>query len=185
MRDVSIEVMWLGVGASFAVGLALVGYGAGFRWNLTDSLPRGIYRRTHEPLTRGQLVAFCLPPHIAEFGTDRGYVAKVPAWAGECPDGSQALLKPIVAVGGDVVDATKDGVSINGTPMPNSATQAKDTHGRSLPHPRWELMRRYHVPHGYLYVMSTYHERSWDSRYFGVISEESVIATAQPVWVWK
>jgi len=65
------------------VGVVLLGFvlgtrAVGLHWTLTDSLPRGVYQRTHTPLVRGTLVAFCLPVPHAEFGWQRGYLAGVP-----------------------------------------------------------------------------------------------------------
>jgi conjugative transfer signal peptidase TraF len=146
-------------------------------------VPPGFYWRTHEPLAWGIFLAFCLPPTMARFGHERGYIQHLPDWPvlRECPSGYQPLLKPIAAVAGDVVEVTADTVRINGTVVPHSASQAHDSRGRSLPHWPWG---RYQLAPGELWVMSTYHPASWDSRYFGPIRAASVIATAAPAWVW-
>ena len=99
----------------------------------------------------------------------------------ECPAGYQPLLKPIAAIAGDVVDLTPDVVAVNGEPMAQSHTQEHDRAGRVLPHMPWG---RYQLTAGELWVMSTYHPASWDSRYFGPIRAETVIATVVPLWVW-
>src|SRR5206468_3771792 len=78
---------------------------AGLQWSLTGSMPPGVYQVTHGPLARGQIVAVCLPPPIAQFGWQRGYLSRLPAirLISDCPGGYQALLKRIAAVEGDVV----------------------------------------------------------------------------------
>jgi conjugative transfer signal peptidase TraF len=174
---------WMSLGALGLLALALWGRGIGLHWTLTDSVPPGFYRRTHEPLARGIFIAFCLPPWAAQLGHARSYIQHVPDWplVRECPSGSQPLLKPIAAVAGDVVELTAETVRINGTRMPDSATHAQDRRGRPLPHWPWG---RYQLAPGELWVMSPYHPASWDSRYFGPIRAESVIATATPLWVW-
>ena len=156
----------------------------GLHWSLTDSLPRGVYQRTHAPLARGALVAFCLPLAQAEFGWQRGYLAAVPNLPvlRECPAGYQPLLKPIAAMAGDVVELSPETVIINGEAITQSHTQAHDRAGRMLPHVPWG---RYVLTAGELWVMSTYHPLSWDSRYFGPIRIETVIATVVPLWVWQ
>jgi conjugative transfer signal peptidase TraF len=155
----------------------------GLHWTLTESLPRGVYQRSDAPLVRGTLVAFCLPRHQADFAWHRGYIAGVPNWPvlRECPDGYQPLLKPIVASAGDVVELTPESVIVNGTPIAQSRTQEQDRAGRVLPHVAWG---RYVLTEGELWVMSTAHPASWDSRYFGPIRAETVIATVVPRWVW-
>lgn len=156
---------------------------AGLHWTLTASVPPGLYHRTHEPLRRGTLVAFCLPLPQAEFGWQRGYIGGVPdlPMLRECPSGYQPLLKPIVAMAGDVIDLTPDAVVVNGRAIADSQTQDYDRAGRTLSHVPWG---RYQLTEGELWVMSTYHPASWDSRYFGPIRVETVIATAVPLWVW-
>lgn len=172
-------VMVIVVLLSFVVWARAVG----LHWTLTESVPRGIYQRTDAPLVRGTLVAFCLPLTHAEFGWQRGYLAGVPdvPLLRECPNGYQPLLKPIAAVAGDVVDVTPEAVRVNGEPIAQSHTQNQDRAGRALPHVPWG---RYVLRAGELWVMSTYHPLSWDSRYFGPIRAESVIATVVPRWVW-
>ena len=174
---------WMSLGACGLLVLTLCGRRVGLHWNLTDSVPPGLYRRTQEPLARGRLIAFCLQPATAQFGRARGYIQQVPDWSflRECPDGSQPLLKPISAVAGDVVELTPEIVRINDTPVPQSRTQPRDRHGRPLPHVPWG---RYQLAPDELWVMSTTRPNSWDSRYFGPVRAESVIATAAPLWVW-
>jgi conjugative transfer signal peptidase TraF len=174
---------WMSLGALGFMALSLCGRGIGLHWTLTASVPPGLYRRTQAPLVRGQFVAFCLPLATAQFGWQRGYIQHVPDWPllQECPHGYQPLLKPIAAVAGDVVELTAEMVRVNETSVPHSATHAQDRQGRPLPHWPWG---RYQLVPGELWVMSTTRPNSWDSRYFGPIRAESVIATAKPVWVW-
>jgi conjugative transfer signal peptidase TraF len=177
-------VLWLCVGAVVLMGVVLGGYLFGLRWNLTNSMPRGIYRRTDAPLVRGQLVAFCLDQQWAEFGQERGYIQRMPEWLWprECPGGTQPLLKPIVAMEGDTIDTTAGVVIVNGKMVHEAEVRFNDSQGRQLSHAPWRV---YRLAPGELWVMSTHAENSWDSRYFGPIREEQVIATAQPIWVWK
>jgi conjugative transfer signal peptidase TraF len=155
----------------------------GLHWTLTESLPRGVYQHSDAPLVRGTLVAFCLPHAHAAFAWQRGYIAGVPDLPvlRECPGGYQPLLKPIVASAGDVINLTPESVIVNGEPIAQSQTQEQDRAGRALPHVVWG---RYVLTNGELWVMSTYHPASWDSRYFGPIRAETVIATVVPLWVW-
>jgi len=165
------------------LALVLLTRAVGVHWTLTASVPRGVYQRTYAPLVRGTLVAFCLPLSHAEFGWHRGYLAGVPNLPvlRECPHGYQPLLKPIAAIAGDIVEVTPPAVMVNGEPMAHSQTHDHDRMGRELPHVPWG---RYVLGAGELWVMSTYHPLSWDSRYFGPIRTETVIATVVPLWVW-
>src|SRR5207253_2222367 len=64
---------------------------------LTDSsCPVGIYRLTHQPIIRGELVEACLPDAIASYGRSRGYID-----SGDCPNGAEPVIKLIGALSGD------------------------------------------------------------------------------------
>jgi conjugative transfer signal peptidase TraF len=156
----------------------LMAYAAGFRVNTTPSMPLGVWRI--EPHTAalhpGDVVTFC-PPDTAVFraATERGYVPR-----GGCASGVEPLLKPVVAVEGDVVTVTPDGVAVNGSPIPGSAPLVRDTAGRPLrPLPPGD----YRLASGELWLLSTYTPRSWDSRYFGAVPAASIVGVARPVWL--
>ena len=60
-------------------------------------------------------------------GSQRGYVQP-----GTCPSGVQPIVKPIGAVAGDQLEIYASQLSVNGQPLPHSATQPHDRHGREL-----------------------------------------------------
>ena len=68
-------------------------------------------------------------PQTGAFARARGYLRPGPG-AG----GVQPLLKPIVAVVGDVVEIGPEAVTVNGQPLPSSSTTASDSLGLELPH---------------------------------------------------
>ena len=86
-------------------------------------------------------------------------------------DGAAPLLKPVVARSGDVVELSARGISVNGALLPNTAPLSKDTKGRPLE--AWPF-GRYVVASGTVWVASSYHPRSFDSRYFGPISTAAI-----------
>src|SRR5438874_551067 len=91
---------------------------AGFRYNGSESMPRGWYRIVDSGAhaRKGDLVTVD-PPNTIAFGYafQRGYVKK-----GEC------LLKRLVALPGDRLDADAEGVAVNGVRLPNSRPKAFD-----------------------------------------------------------
>lgn len=109
-------------GVAFVVAAAVLGafggLGAlfGFRLNLTESLPRGIYRTTGEAPRRGSIVVVCLPLDAAELARERGYLGP-----GSCPGGVRGLGKVVLAMGDDFVTHRADGTRVNQTPIPNRA----------------------------------------------------------------
>jgi conjugative transfer signal peptidase TraF len=147
----------------------------GLQWNLSASMPLGLYLPTERSLLPGEIVAVCLPAVMATFAKERGYLHH-----GSCPTGVQPVLKRIAAVAGDVVTMQPEGVTINDMLIPQSRVVTQDRQGRALPHAPWgTFMLQRHE----LWLMSTQHPNSLDSRTFGVVSIFDVIATATPLAV--
>lgn len=164
-------------GGLLALGLgtatALVG---GYRLNLTDSLPPGVWRVTARPAQRGDVVAVCPPNTRAIAGAvAAGYLRR-----GVCPGLVAPLLKPIAAVAGDVVELSSRGVAVNGALLPQSAPLTQDRAGRLLP--RGPFGRHVLGP-GEVWLVSTYNPGSFDSRYLGAFSARAISGAATPVFV--
>lgn len=136
----------------------------GIRVNTSPSLPIGLYKTTQDPAAN--LVEFCPAEPFATLAIVRGY--RDP---GACPDGAAPLLKPIVARPGDVVEFSAAGLSVNGTLLPNTAPLSKDTKGRPLK--AWQF-GRYVVSPQTVWVASSYHPHSFDSRYFGPVATSTI-----------
>lgn len=162
----------LGVGAA----VALLGV-FGFRFNLTQSLPVGVYRVTPEAAVRGSIVHVCLPREVAEFARERGYLGP-----GSCASGVRPLGKAVLALGGDLVTLRPEGIRVNGETVPHSATVPRDRRGRPLPHFPWGEHR---LDSGEIWLFSPYQPNAYDSRYFGPVRMEQVISVLKPVWTWS
>ena len=165
-----------GVAALVGIGaaVAFVLYQKGYRFNETASLPIGVWRITNTgELRAGQVVNFC-PPNTPELldARSRGYLD-----GGRCPGNLERMFKPLVAVPGDRVEVTAQGVVVNGRLVPHSAPLAFDGVGRAMPRPEGTLA----VPRGQAWVASDYSPYSFDSRYFGAIAFDSVFGVATPV----
>lgn len=160
----------------FLPALALFAlYQFGFRQNVTQSLPPGIYRLTD--LKSDPLVSFC-PTGVASVVTStRGYRPKT--WG--CPDHHAPMLKPIAARPGDVVTVTHHQLYVNGVPLPNTQSFPADNRGNPL----FQFPEgTYKVAPGTLWVISTYNVYSYDSRYFGPIDEKIVAHHGHKVWTY-
>ena len=136
----------------------------GIRMNTSPSLPVGLYINTQDPAAN--LVEFCPIEPFATLAIVRGY--RDP---GACPDGAAPLLKPIVARSGDVVEFSTAGISVDGVFLRNTAPLSKDTKGRPLV--AWPF-GRYVVAPETVWVASTYHPRSFDSRYLGPVATSTI-----------
>jgi conjugative transfer signal peptidase TraF len=156
-----------GVGFGVFLGLA----GAGVRINTSPSLPIGLYIST--PDNGYNLIEFCPVEPFASFATGRGYRSQ-----GRCPDGATPLLKPVVAVPGDIVELSVGGLSVNGTALPNTRPSATDSFGRVMP--IWPF-GVYAVAPGTVWVASSHHPRSFDSRYFGSIQISAIRERLRPL----
>ncbi|TIG74822.1 conjugative transfer signal peptidase TraF, partial [Legionella pneumophila] len=89
--------------------LAALFHGMGFRINLTESIPIGLYRITGEAPIKNAYVIFC-PDNRKSFrlAKDRGYIDH-----GLFCDGYGYLMKKVVAVSGDILSVTNEGVFAN------------------------------------------------------------------------
>lgn len=151
-------------------------YTLGFRQNLTLSQPPGLYRLTNS--SSDPLVSFCPTGSASSVTTQRGYRAA--SWA--CPDGHAPMLKPVAARPGDTVIVTHHGISVNGVALPNTGSYPRDGHGNLLNQMPEGI---YIVQAGSIWVLSTYNKLSYDSRYFGPISETSVSHHGHLVWAFR
>lgn len=138
---------------------------AGWRLNTTPSLPTGFYKLEDRPALIGDVVSFCSPIPMPFMPP------------GPCPGGVASLLKQVVAVGGDVVDVTPARVMINGIPLPRSTSlqQSQAFPSLSIPH----SYGRFDLRPGEVWVFGSGDpERSFDSRYFGPVSAESILGVS-------
>jgi len=152
----------IGIGITFA-SFHIAG-SLGLRINTSPSLPPGLYIITKD--VSASLIEFCPVEPFAALAIARGYRD-----AGGCQDGAAPLLKPVVARSGDIVDVSRDGISVNGVLLPNTAQLASDAKGRPLE--GWPY-GRYTVAAQTVWVASSYHPRSFDSRYFGPLSTSAI-----------
>lgn len=93
------------------------------------------------------------------------------ATAGSCPDGAAPLLKPVVARAGNLVEMSPEGIAVKGHLLPNTAPLENHTNGRPLTSC---TPGRYMVGPDSVWVASSYNGRSFDCRYFGPVSLDSV-----------
>src|SRR2546425_3907445 len=153
-----------------ACGLAVVGVplagariaailGLGLHVNLSPSAPRGLYRAVTGTPLGGAWVAACVSPEAAALGRARGYV-----WSGPCVGGVQPIVKPVVALAGDVVALGPEAVIVNGQRLPGRSSADVDSLGPPLPHAVWG---RHVVTADEFWLVSTRVPNSWASRYLG------------------
>lgn len=141
-------------------------------FNPTASAPIGLWAiatrsRAFHP---GDYVVACPPPvAVVESVLKAGGLPE-----GSCPSGTGPVLKTIGAVASDTV-TLREGfpVSVNGSEMQGMIP------GDSFP--AWPS-GTYPVGPSEVWLLSDYHPRSFDSRYFGPVQVDQVIGKAYPVF---
>ena len=154
----------------------LVWWALGMTLNHTPSVATGIwYARQTAPVLPaiGEIVRTCLNPEAQAEYRARGYLR----WGVEC-DGSEALLKPVGAVAGDRYAVTEAGIVINGELVPDTRPLRVDNAGRQLTLAGEGVL----APNEVLLISRW--PTSLDSRYFGPVSTDRLIATMKPLWTW-
>ena len=147
---------------------------AGLRVNLSGSMPIGVYRVSSRPPVKGAMVLACLPADVAVFARSRGYVPN-----GRCPGSTAPIGKVVLAMAGDSVEVTAEGLLLNGRPVRNTRPLAFDAAGRSL---RRFPDGSYIVAQDEVWLYSPYSTRSFDSRYFGPLHVSSIRSRVLPLW---
>ena len=154
--------------------MLLTCYLAGWRVNISNSYPPGLYRLTTDnaPLHTGDMVLFCPPdgPPM-QLALSRDYIKP-----GTCKGGFSPVIKKIMAVAGDHISL--DGkIRINGVSMPDYHVLKADSHHRPLPQ-----LDSLTVPPDSVFLLSDHRPAdSFDSRYYGSVPVSQVQGHIHPV----
>ncbi len=128
--------------------------------------------RLHEP-RRGDIVVFGCPPGHCEPGDERGGVARVIRFFAEglgvIPPSTAELIKRVVALPGETVEARDGEVYVDGRRLIEPYLPPGTTTSNLTPTT---------VPHGHLYVLGDNRSNSSDSRVFGPITRNSLVGRA-------
>ncbi len=161
------------------LGALTAGSLGGLRLNATPSIPAGIYKiKPDHVIGRGDVVAACPPrTEFIRAMHEAGYIK-----SGWCPGGYASLFKPVAAVPGDLVSFSPAGASVNGILLPNTQPASSDAGGNHLLHPPFVA---HYVRAGELWLLSSFHEASIDSRYFGLLSTITVRHALSSRFIWR
>jgi len=133
-------------------------------WNVTPSIPVGLYHVTHRSPRRGDLVLVALPERVRGLAGDRQYLGP-----------KSLLIKPVAAIGGDRVCRLNSRVWISG----HAVVIARAADALDRPLPTWRGCRI--LSSTQIFVLSRSSD-SFDSRYFGPLHVRSVVGIAAPIW---
>lgn len=165
--------------AIFLIGLIATGalfHAMGFRINLTESIPVGLYRIISTEPQKNTYVIFC-PDDRQTFrlAKNRGYIDH-----GLYCNGYGYLMKKVVAVSGDILSVTNEGVYVNQMLIPYSKPKLKDGINRTLP--QWQVMN-YQLKENEIMTMTSQSEWSFDGRYYGLVHTRQIKGMITPIWV--
>jgi conjugative transfer signal peptidase TraF len=154
-------------GAALLVPILASAIGSALTWNLTPSIPRGLYVRLPGLAPRvGSTVEFPIPLMAKSLVSERRYL----------PGGAD-LVKTVVAVPGDEVCLQQGRFEVRGRVI--AAIREIDSRGRPL-HPFGFCGP---VPPGHAFVATTA-PLSFDSRYFGPVPL-STLTVVKPLWTFS
>ena len=158
----------------FLFAIAITAKLLGVSINVTPSMKEGVYIRKYGKIKRGDIVAFCLKEPYRTIGLNRLYIEK-----GQKCNGTDPLIKEIIAIPGDNVILTDQYLAVNGVKYPYK-TFYVDSIGRKLDvYPRGN----YFNTQGY-WMIGTHALNSWDSRYWGVVNRTQILYKLKPLLVW-
>ena len=145
--------------------------------NSSKSMPRGLYLvGPLNEVQRGQVVALCIPnASAAAIYKARDYLGP----SSRCAVGLPPVLKPVVALPGDLVAITEAGTSVNGALLPNSRVFDTDSDGRPIEHLPVGWTKR--LAAGEFFALANISERSLDSRYYGTVHRADLQGRALPI----
>jgi conjugative transfer signal peptidase TraF len=135
-----------------------------FVWNVTPSVPVGLYQIVRRSPRQGDLVLVALPERVRTLAAARQYLGP-----------KSLLIKPVAAISGDRVCRLGSRVWISG----HAGVTARAADALDRPLPTWRGCRILTSTH--IFVLSRSRD-SFDSRYFGPIHVRSVVGIAVPIW---
>ena len=147
-------------------GPALVRPRARLIWNVTASVPIGLYfSRPSGKLQIGELVVVSPPHTLAQYLESRQYL----------PEGVP-MLKHILALPGQTVCRKGRVISVDGRAMGT----AIDRDSQDRPLPVWQGCES--IPTDDVFLMNRKSADSFDGRYFGLLPSATIVGRAEPVW---
>lgn len=136
-------------------------------WNMSSSVPIGLYRIVHDRPVRGDIAAVRLSEAVASLAAERGYLPR-----------TALLLKPVVASASDRV--CRWGRLTVTSRRIRAISSVRDLQGR--PMPQWRGCQT--LAPGELFVMSST-KGSFDGRYFGPLKVDTIVGRAEALWTIK
>jgi len=167
---------WVAMFLLSIISVAFIFILLGFRINTTDSIPFGLYRITNLKNLKNSFVIFCPENRpVFQLAKSRGYID-----SGLCPSGYGYLMKKVVAISGDEISITDDGVFVNQRLIPFSKPLSSDGIERPMPQ---QHLYDYQLKEKEILTMTSQSRWSFDGRYYGPIHVGQIKGVITPIWV--
>ncbi|KTD14360.1 conjugative transfer signal peptidase TraF [Legionella israelensis] len=167
---------WISIFLLSILSAVLLLIAMGFRINMTDSIPIGLYRISNIKNLKNAFVIFCPEDKpVFQQAKNRGYIG-----SGFCPGGYGYLMKKVVAIKGDIISVTDEGVLVNHQLI--SFSKPISTDGINRPLPQWRTID-YQLKEDEILTMTSQSAWSFDSRYYGPVHLSQIKGIITPVWV--
>jgi conjugative transfer signal peptidase TraF len=136
-------------------------------WNVSESVPTGLYAVRDQSRLRSGVLAAVMPPEpLASWLVAGGYLGR-----------GAPLLKRVEALPGQRVCRFGARVTVDGELR--AIARETDRTGRPLPY--WSGCSV--IANGQLFLLNAHHPSSLDGRYFGLLPRASVLGRAVPLLV--
>lgn len=142
------------------------------RINLTSSVKKGVYWiSSAENIKKGDYIALCLNEKHSDSIYKKGYIKK----GHDCHGRYESLLKKIVAIPNDEIEINKNFMLINGQKI---KLKVQEVDRNNQPIPKIKYANKFKLK-GY-WVIGDNNPKSFDSRYFGEITNKQIVYKAKP-----
>ena len=173
MKNFKILILVVGI-VLLSLFLQLFLSQTGLWINLTSSMPPGIYVQEQSEIKRNDYVISCLPKEVASISYQRGYLGY-----GNCYLHTAPVGKKLVAMEGDLAQIDYNGIRVNGKLIKGTKPSAFDGKGRIM---EIKQFKRKLAKNEILLALEN--PRSYDSRYFGAISDKELQAKIVPLYLF-
>lgn len=172
----SKKIIYLVVISLMALPFIMISASSSYIINTSISIPKGIYKieNSKSNLKNGDLISFCLnDSEFLKFALHFKFIEK--KYNGKWCNGIQPILKPIVAMQGDKVSITSQGIEVNGIILKNT---------KPIPaiHSMSEMKNV--ILKENEYIVASEEENGFDSRYYKIINLDSINSRISAIYTY-
>ena len=155
-------------------------------FNWTPCVPVGVYQdiTLSKPLHDGEWVSLC-PPISASVKQEIRHDWLMRSASSACADHLVPFIKHVVAVPGQIVTLSAQGMAVDGHLIPRTTVQPIAPVPNQNVHLIHYPFGTYTVKKGTFWEFANDNKWAFDSRYYGPIPDNNILSGARPIWTWK